>query len=132
MGNELLSLAAASKEAKPVLKWTARGIEALSVLVRTDFTDPDCKGLTLRVTPSGKKTWSFLYVRKTDGKKRRVEIGHFPDMPLANARDRANEFRKEVRAKKDPAGEVAANKRAETVIELLDQYILQHPKPKAA
>ena len=132
MGKQHSVVAAAPKRAKPVLKWTARSIEALSVSERTDFTDPNCRGLTLRVTPSGKKTWSFLYVRKTDGLKRRVHIGHFPDMPLANARDKANDFRREVRAKKDPAGEVAANKRAETVSELLDQYIFRHPKPRAA
>jgi integrase len=131
MGNEHSVVAALPKRAKIVLKWTARSIDALNVSVRTDFTDPDCKGLTLRVTPSGKKTWSFLYVRKSDSKKRRVEIGHFPDMHLAAARDKANDFRREVRAKKDPAGQVAMNKRAETVSELLDQFILRHPRPKA-
>ena len=57
--------------------WTSKGIEALKVKRRMDFTDPSTPGLVLRVTPRGTKTWAFLYARKGDGQKRRVTIGNY-------------------------------------------------------
>jgi hypothetical protein len=67
------------------LKFTSRSIESVQVAKRTDFTDPDHKGLTLRVTPGGTRTWALLYRRRSDGKKRRVTIGEFPEKGLAAA-----------------------------------------------
>ncbi|HKG72773.1 MAG TPA: Arm DNA-binding domain-containing protein, partial [Aestuariivirgaceae bacterium] len=65
-------------ECRP-FKWTTRSIESLQVRKRSDFTDPAQKGLTLRVTPAGSKTWALLYRRQSDGKKRRVTMGEFAD-----------------------------------------------------
>lgn len=113
------------------LKWTAKGLQALSVKQRTDFTDPETKGLALRVTPKGTKTWSLLYSRKSDGEKRRVNIGSFPEVGLAEARERAAELRVQINARKDPAGEVETLKKAETVNELLDEFLRRHPRPNA-
>ena len=59
----------------PRLKWTTRSLEAIRVEIRTDFTDPETKGLVFRVTPAGHKSWALLYNRKGDGKKRRVTLG---------------------------------------------------------
>jgi integrase len=114
------------------VKWTSRALEALTVTQRTDFSDPDTKGLALRVTPRGTKTWTLLYNRKGDSKKRRITIGDFPDMGLADARAKAGELRGKVRAGQDPASAVAEHKTANTVIELLDLFILKHPRPDAA
>lgn len=119
-------------ETKKPLKWTARGIEALTVADRTDFTDPDTKGLVLRVTPTGSKTWSVLYRRKGDSKKRRVWIGEFPGVGLSQAREEAAKIRVQVNLRQDPANEAAAIKKADTVGELLDLFIEQHPRPDAA
>src|SRR6478735_5994884 len=66
------------------LKWTARGIEALRVPTRQDFTDPETKGLTLRASSSGSKSWALLYRRRGDGRKRRATLGEFPAMSLAD------------------------------------------------
>ena len=74
---------------KNKLRWTTRAIEAISVTRRTDFTDPETKGLSLRVTPAGAKSWSLLYRRKGDAKKRRVTLGEFPALGLAGARAQA-------------------------------------------
>ena len=54
-------------------------LKSLKVIKRCHFTDPNTNGLELRVTPQGGKTWAFRYVRKSDGKKRRVTIGKFGD-----------------------------------------------------
>ena len=122
---------------KPKVAWTAKGLEALSVAQRTDFTDPKTAGLSLRVTPGGGKSWSFLYVRKSDGKKRRVTIGDFGAdhqglIGLAEARQRAVELRAAVNRGLDPAEAKAAEKKAETVSELLDLFIHHHPRPDAS
>lgn len=116
--------------------WTTKGIEALKVAKRTDFTDPSTPGLVLRVMPSGAKSWAFLYVRKGDGRKRRVTIGAHGSgagrIGLSEARDRAATLRAQVIARQDPAGKVAAIRRAETLDQLLDQFLTSHPSPEAA
>jgi integrase len=115
--------------------WTTKGIEALKVAKRTDFTDPSTPGLVLRVTPSGAKSWAFLYVRKGDGRKRRVTIGAHGSgagrIGLSEARDRAATLRAQVIDRQDPAGKVAAIRRAETLDQLLDQFLNSHPSPEA-
>lgn len=115
-----------------VTKWTSRGLEALSVSTRTDFSDPETKGLMLRVTPRGTKTWAVLYNRKGDSKKRRITLGEFPSLGLSEARTRAGSIRDQVRAGKDPAAAVVAYKKADTVAQLLDLFLERHPRPEAA
>ena len=117
---------------KPTLKWTARAIEAVSVKARTDFTDPNTKGLMLRVTPHGAKTWAILYNRKGDGKKRRFTLGKFPALSLAEARELAAAKKVEISAGSDPAALLAEYKKANTVDELLDLFLEKHPRPLAA
>jgi integrase len=114
-----------------ISKWTMRHLESLAVARRTDFVDPDTSGLLLRVTPTGTKTWSVLYNRKSDGKKRRVTLGDFRSLSLAAARAKALQIRHEVWSGKDPAGTVAEYKRAESVGQLLDEFIKKHPRPDA-
>ena len=114
------------------LRWTTRAIEALTVINRTDFTDPETKGLVLRVTPSGAKSWALLYRRKGDAKKRRVTLGEFPAIGLAAARAKAEANKVQIREGKDPAGTVADYKAADTVDQLLDLYLEKHPRPEAA
>lgn len=114
------------------LRWTTRAIEAVSVTERTDFTDPETRGLVLRVTPSGTKTWALLYRRKGDSIRRRVTLGEFPPLGLADARAKSEAMKVQVRAGKDPAGMVAEYKKADTVGELLDLFLKKHPRPQAA
>jgi hypothetical protein len=79
-------------------RFTSRWIESVRVQERTDFTDPDVKGLTLRVTPNGSKSWAYLYRRKSDGRKRRVTLGEFPALDLHKARAVASGHRAAVSA----------------------------------
>src|SRR4051794_26618156 len=105
-------------------KFTARWIEAVSVQKRIDFTDPDVKGLALRVTPNGSKSWAYTYRRKSDGRKRRVTLGEFPAVSLNQARAKASGHRAAVADGADPASERIAQKKVEkTVDQLLDRYL---------
>lgn len=120
---------------KKVISWTDRGLLAVKVKARTDFTDPKREGLVLRVTPNGSKTWALVYRRKSDGKKGRVTIGGFGDaigqFKLEAARNRAITLRSEVIAGRDPGLEASKIRKAETLSELLDDFLANHPKPTA-
>jgi len=63
-------------------------------------------GLALRVTPAGSKTWTMRY--RLRGTERRLTIGSFLDVPLADARDRYAEASRLVRHKRDPRDQPAA------------------------
>jgi integrase len=107
-------------------KFTARWIETVSVETRRDFTDPDVKGLALRVTPSGSKSWAYTYRRKSDGRKRRVTLGEFPAVSLHQARAKASGHRAAIAEGADPASEKTAHKKVETVDQLLDRYLTDY------
>ncbi len=115
--------------------WTERGLEAIKVKVRTDLTDSENKGLVLRITPIGTKTWSFIYRRKVDGVKARAAIGRFGrgvgEFGLSAARTEAQKLIGIVASGKDPSGEAAAIRKADTVSELLEAFIADHPKQGA-
>ena len=53
----------------------------------------DGRGLELRMTPSGKRTWSHLYF---NGKKQRFTIGDYPAVKLKEARLLADKLRNQV------------------------------------
>ena len=69
---------------------SVRGIEGLKVGVHTDGG-----GLSLRVHPSGR---SWVMRVTVDGKRRQLGLGAFPEVMLAEARRRASEMRRRVRA----------------------------------
>lgn len=63
----------------------------------------DGGGLILNVSPTGSKSWTFIWVR--DGKKREAGLGSYPAVGLAKARERAAEFRAILAAGGDPIAE---------------------------
>jgi Arm DNA-binding domain len=56
--------------------------------------DAACPGLCIRVTPGGIKTFAFAYRNKGTGKVTWLTLGRYPDVPLARARELANDARK--------------------------------------
>lgn len=110
-------------------RFTTRWIESVNVESRADFTDPDVKGLVLRVTPNGSKSWAYLYRRQSDGRRRRVTIGEFPHIGLQEARAAASGFRAEVAGGSDPALVKSAAKKVETVDQMLDRFLTDYGAP---
>ena len=92
--------------------------EATSV----DWFDIDTKGLALRVTPAGSRTWYLFYaVGRTS---RRVKLGTWPSMGLADARISARDTRVRIdRDGADPAHERRDTRTAFTVGELTDLFV---------
>jgi integrase len=65
-----------------------------------DYFDKQFSGLSLRVSQSGVKAWTYLY--RINGKARRMTLGRFPETSVADAHDKWRKARDDVRAKKDP------------------------------
>ncbi|GAA4223503.1 site-specific integrase [Sagittula marina] len=86
-------------------------------------------GLLLQITPSGGRTW---ILRTSVGNKRReIGLGGFPDVTLAQARERAREVKDKIRQGIDPVEErkaaraalVASQRRGMTFATATDKYL---------
>lgn len=62
----------------------------------------DGGGLYVEVTPSGGKWWRWKYRRPVTGKENRLSFGTYPDVGLADARDKRDAARKLLAAGTDP------------------------------
>jgi integrase len=107
---------------------THRSIEAMRP-AEAAYRVPDqrCKGLAVRVAPSGMKTWDLAYRIRGTGKTRRLSLGRTTDVGLEQARERANELTSAARggrdliAEEDEARAAAASRT--TVEALIDLYL---------
>ena len=73
----------------------------------TEYSDAQEKGLCLRITPSGVKSWTYRY-RNLAGKQRRLSLGKVADVSLAQARTAVIQKRGSVATGADPAQEALA------------------------
>jgi integrase len=72
----------------------------------------DGGGLFLLVTPAGGKLWNFKY--RFDRKEKKLAFGPYPDIGLADARERRDKARKHLANGIDPGAVRKAQKQAET------------------
>lgn len=73
-----------------------------------DYKMADGKGLTLLVRVNGAKLWRFRY--RFAGREKMISLGAYPEITIAEARERLDKARKLLRDGRDPSME---NKRAE-------------------
>ncbi|HXV30133.1 MAG TPA: Arm DNA-binding domain-containing protein [Sinorhizobium sp.] len=92
---------------------------------RTEFRDGHTRGLVLRVTPNGTKTWAVIYRRKST-------IGAYPAISLADARTHAQTALAAIARGEDPAGGVQARARSPTFGQLANAWVSRHGQPKRA
>ena len=93
----------------PRANLTDRFIASLRPANRLVCFDSKARGLTLRVTPTGAKTWGFVY--RAGGKPQWLTLGSYPAVSLAEARGLALEKRHAVDVeKRDPAAEQRAQR----------------------
>jgi integrase len=71
----------------------------------------DGGGLYLRVSPTGSKAWVFRF--QLAGKRRDMGLGPFPDISLAEAREKATAHRKQCHEGIDPLDAKAAQQQAQ-------------------
>jgi integrase len=88
--------------------------------------DTQQRGLSLRVQPSGQRSWYVCYSRH--GRPRWLRLGHAGAIGLADARTLAAEAMLAVARGMDPAAEKKAERGAGTFAELHGKYLEQHAK----
>lgn len=96
----------------------------------------DEKGLYLEISPSGGKWWRYKY--RFDGKEKRISLGTYPDISLADARNSHAAARKLLANNIDPSEERKAKKistkhNSENSFEIVARaWLHSHMKNKAA
>jgi integrase len=101
---------------------------------QADYWDTRTPGFGVRVSTGGAKTYVMMY--RANGRKRRMVIGRFPVMGLADARDKARKYLGQVAAGEDPGAEKQAQRQGETFAELaalyLERWAAEHKKASSA
>ncbi|MBV5340142.1 MAG: integrase arm-type DNA-binding domain-containing protein [Deltaproteobacteria bacterium] len=87
-------------------------------------------GFTVRVMPSGVKTW--LYVYSFDDKRHEMNLGSYPDVTLETARGRFDDARKKVKNGIDPIAEKEQaeieRKKTPIISDFVTEYIENYAK----
>ena len=114
----------------PRLKLDDRTIRALESSERgqINYIDVTLPGFSLRLAAGGARTWTVTYHR---GRYvRRLTLGRYPLVSLADARAEAKQVLAAVTQGRDPAAEKRAARQVLTFDDLLKEYIKRHAKPK--
>lgn len=80
-------------------------------LAVTEYRDTKVKGLSLRVTPTGAKSWTYRY--RANGKQKRLSLGKIGIISLADARNSARQVIADVSNDGDPVLEKQLAKASE-------------------
>ena len=114
----------------PKISLTAQKAKSLKAIdgKRTEYWDTNTKGLGLRVTPTGAKSWVMIYRRQSDGKQRRITLGKYPALGLADARTKAREMLTAIEQGQDPALQKQERKKANSFEELAGLYMAHYER----
>jgi integrase len=91
-----------------------------------DYKITDFDGLYLLVRPNGSRLWRFAY--RLGGKQKQIALGAYPEVTLADARDRRETARKLLASGKDPSVERRLEKIAKaaggsTFLEVAEEFL---------
>jgi integrase len=98
---------------------------------RIEVADIRTVGLSFRVTSKNVRSWCFRFRDPRSGKTSRATIGSYPDVSLADARERAGTMRRQVAGGENP---VDAKRRErelsmiKTFQALADRYLNEHAR----
>lgn len=111
----------------PVLELTDRFCRAVKPGSEPQIAHYDelVTGLALMVSRGG-KVWYLRYSRPGDGRRAWLRLGRFPQLGLAQARRRAKEAREAITEGRDPLIERRARASAQTVKQLVENYVERH------
>jgi integrase len=91
--------------------------------------DAKVRGLFLRITPSGRRTWSVRYTSQ-HGKSQDAKLGPYPALTVEAARRKAIELLARVHSGEDPAAERRERRQAVTVEQLCSMFMAEHVQLK--
>jgi Arm DNA-binding domain/Phage integrase, N-terminal SAM-like domain len=108
-------------------------VAALATTGRNYLVFDTLSGFAIRITPAGSKL--FFVQARIGGAKRRITLGSYPDMKVAEARDAARLMLDDIRAGKNPVIEREIRREAITagditVAELADRWMIEVVLPK--
>jgi integrase len=107
------------------IHFTKALIEALEPTGKLQsFTDDQTRGLTLKITPAGVKT--FYLVKKFKGRVESTKLGRFPETTLAMARDRIAKLKQQYDGGINPAEERRQQRRELTLDAFFEVYHRDH------
>lgn len=112
----------------PTLHLTDRGLRGLAVPVRTEYWDEALPGFGVRVSPTGDKTYFLMYWSL--GRRRRLTLGKYPELALADARREARAKLGAVASGRDPAPPVREEGQTYKVSDLAREYLDLYAKPR--
>ncbi len=112
---------------KQIRGFRYRGRDGSRRDIRWDRGDGAEKGLGLRIYPSGKKVFVFMY--RYRGLKHLTVLEQFGTITVQEARGQAGEKRALLRRGMDPLEEKRRDKQGKTFGDLADTYVEQYSKP---
>lgn len=95
---------------------------------RVEYFDSTARGLGLRVSEQGTKTWFVYYRVSGNPKLKRLTLGRYPSIPLADAREKAREALARANRGEDPAGEKQEDRRSPTFGKFAEEFIELYAK----
>lgn len=98
---------------------------------KVDHFDTIVKGLVLRVSAAGAKSWYVVY--GPPSKRQWLKLGTYPELPLGGdkgARQRARDTRADVGDGRDPVADKKAVAASQAVRDLVDNYVARHASTK--
>lgn len=115
------------------MRFTDKGIAALKVKAdRYEVWEDGKTGLGVRISPKGRKSWTYMY--RFEGAPRRMSLGTYPTLSLANARVKHAKAKADLEKGIDPGAKQLERKRAEraaeTVAELVEEYLEKWARPR--
>lgn len=115
----------------PLLKGFARTVDRLKPDPRKRVTafDPDTRGLCVRVTPKGKKTFTIV-ARDPAGKQVWREVGGCDEITLEDARTKAREGVRRIKEGLDPFPEAEKPRAPDTVGDVVRNFLKRYVEAK--
>lgn len=114
----------------PSIKFTAAKIKFLESVPgkQVDYFDEDLSGFFVRVSQHGRKSFGVMY--RVGNRFRRLTIGTYPLLSLADARTAAVKALRDAELGQDPATEKQDVRVAPTFQAVAREYLEKHAKPK--
>lgn len=114
------------------MRFTNKSIAALKPkAARYEVWEDGRTGLGVRIAPTGRKSWLYMY--RFEGRPRRMTLGVYPRLGLADAHVLHANARKTKEGGVDPGAVLVEQKRAErhaeTVKDLINEYLERYARP---
>ncbi len=116
----------------PTVELTDRFCQAAKVATgrKTDYFDTTVKGLCLRTSAGGAKAFFLVYTKPGTTKRAWLKLGRYPELKLADARQKARDGRGEIGEGADLIADKKAQAASQSVKDLVDNYIARHASTK--